>query len=774
MNIFKRKEKEDMKVPRSVQEAIPIQKLYFDGTFYLGKSKYSNTYKFTDINYQVANKSDKEDMFLSYSELLNSLDSNQDSKITIINRKLNKNDFAKTMLMKPSRDGLNKYRNEYNKMITDKAENSNEMIQEKYITLTCKKKTYEETKPYFNRVEGELQSHLSKLNSKATKLGVNDRLKLLYSFYRNGEEEYFDFDIKDNMRKGHSFKDYISPNYMQVKSDYLMIGDRYARVLFLKDYATYIKDNMIAEFTELNKSMMLSIDCNNVPMDEAMKDAEKRRLNVETTIAQWQRKQNENNNFSAVIPYDLEQQRQESKEFLDDLATRNQRMFLCSLTIIHTAETKEELDNDTEFLQTVAKKHLCQLAILKFEQLEGLNTVLPIGHKKTHALRTLTTESLAVLMPFKVQEIRHENGIFYGQNVISKNMIIADRKQLLNGNSFTLGVSGSGKSFTAKEEIATIKMRDPNADIILIDPEREYSKLVKAFNGEVIKISATSKNHINAMDMNADYGDGANPVILKSEFILSLCEHLMGGSNLGPKEKSIIDRCTAKVYRVYQQGNYQGVPPTLQDFREELLRQEEPEAKQIALAIELFTNGSLNTFAKNTNVDTNSRIICYDILDLGKQLLPIGMLVVLDSILNRITANRSKGRNTYIFIDEIYLLFQHEYSANFLFTLWKRVRKYGAYCTGITQNVDDLLQSHTARTMLANSEFIVMLNQAATDRTELAKLLSISDTQMSYITNVGAGQGLLKVGSSLVPFINKFPTDTKLYKLMTTKPGEDK
>ena len=297
--------------------------------------------------------------------------------------------------------------------------------------------------------------------------------------------------------------------------------------------------------------------------------------------------------------------------------------------------------------------------------------------------------------------------------------------------------------------------------------------MVKALGGEVIHISATSENHINAMDLNSEYGDGANPVILKSEFILSLCEHLMGEKSLGPKEKSIIDRCTAKVYRVYQQGNYQGVPPTLQDFREELLKQPEEEAKQIALAIELFTNGSLNTFAKNTNVDTNNRIICYDILDLGKQLLPIGMLVVLDSILNRITANRNKGRSTYIFIDEIYLLFQHEYSANFLFTLWKRVRKYGAYATGITQNVEDLLQSHTAKTMLANSEFIVMLNQASTDRLELAKLLNISELQLSYITNVGAGEGLLKVGRNLVPFENHFPHDLELYKLMTTKPGEE-
>ena len=277
---------------------------------------------------------------------------------------------------------------------------------------------------------------------------------------------------------------------------------------------------------------------------------------------------------------------------------------------------------------------------------------------------------------------------------------------------------------------------------------------------------------LSVKDMNSDYGDGANPVILKSEFILSLCEQLIGGSSLGAKQKSIIDRCTASVYRYYQQGNYMGTPPTLQDFREELLKQDEPEAQEIALAIELFTDGSLNTFAKHTNVDTHSRLICYDILDLGKQLQPIGMLVVLDSILNRITQNRAKGRNTFIFIDEIYLLFQHEYSANFLFTLWKRVRKYGAYCTGITQNVDDLLQSHTARTMLANSEFIIMLNQASTDRIELAKLLNISDLQLSYITNVGAGQGLLKVGSSLVPFVNKFPRNTELYKLMTTKFGE--
>ena len=523
------------------------------------------------------------------------------------------------------------------------------------------------------------------------------------------------------MKKGHDFKDYICPDTFEFEKDHFRMGNKYGRVIFLREFASYIKDSMVSELCDLNRNMMLSLDIIPIPTDEAVREVENRLLGVETNITNWQRRQNQSNNFSAVVPYDMEQQRKESKEFLDDLTTRDQRMMFAVLTMVHIADSKEQLDSDTETLFTTARKHLCQFSTLTFQQMDGLNTVLPYGLRKIDAIRTLTTESTAVFIPFRAQEISHHGGIYYGQNVISKNMIIANRKHLLNGNSFILGVSGSGKSFTAKREIVN-QILSSDDDIILIDPEREYSSLVKAMGGEIIHISATSPNHINAMDMNKDYGDGANPVILKSEFVLSLCEQLIGGHNLGAKQKSLIDRCTASVYRKYLQSNYKGNPPTLQDFHAELLRQEEPEAQEIGLAIELFTSGSLNTFAKPTNVDVNNRLICYDILDLGKQLLPIGMLVVLDSIFNRITQNRAKGKNTFIIIDEIYLLFQHEYSANFLFTLWKRVRKYGAFCTGITQNVDDLLQSHTARTMLANSEFIVMLNQASTDRMELAKL----------------------------------------------------
>lgn len=673
--IFKQ-DKEKFVIPRSVQDAIPVKAIWEDGIFLVSKNKYSKCYKFSDINYAVASREDKEAMFLEYSELLNSFDTGATTKITILNRRLNKIDFEKTIMLPMAEDELDKFRKEYNKMLLDKATDSNGIIQEKFITISIDKKSIEESRSYFARVGTDLINHFKELGSICIELDAVERLRIFHDFYRVGEETYFNFDMISNMRKGHSFKDFICPDTMEFESDYFKIGNRYGRIIFLKEYASYIKDSMVAELTDINKNMMMSIDVIPVPMDEAVREAENRRLGIETNITNWQRRQNANNNFSAIIPYDMEQQREQSKEFLDDLITRDQRMFLSVLTMVHTANSKEELDNDTEALLTIARKHLCQFGILKFQQMDGLNTAMPFGGRKIDALRTLTTESLAVFMPFRVQEIRHENGIYYGQNVISKNMIIADRKQLLNGNSFILGVSGSGKSFIAKEEIVSIMLKDPNADVIIVDPEREASSLVKSLGGEVIKISATSGNHINAMDMNKDYGDGANPVILKSEFILSLCEQLVGSNNLGAKQKSIIDRCTASVYRYYQQGNYQGTPPTLQDFYEELLRQKEPEAKEIALAIELFVNGSLNTFAKSTNVDTSNRLICYDILDLGKQLLPIGMLVVLDSILNRITANRAKGRNTFIFIDEIYLLFQYEYSANFLFTLWKRVRKY--------------------------------------------------------------------------------------------------
>ena len=768
-NILKQ-DREAFIIPKKVQDMIPVQTIWPDGIFLNGKNKFSKMYRFTDINYAVASRDDKEGMFLEYSELLNSLDSGSTTKITINNRRLNRLDFEEQILIQMREDGLNEYREEYNQMLLDKATGSNAIIQDKYVTISVVRKSIEDARIYFARVGADLVAHFARLGSVCTEITAVERLRIIHDFMRTGEETSFYFDLKDHMKKGHDFRDYICPDIYENHSDYFKIGDRFGRVLLLRDYAAYIRDDMIAEITDINRNLMLSVDVIPIPTDEAVKFVEQRLLGVETNAANWQRRQNMNNNFSAVLPYDIEQQRKETRDFLEDLTTRDQRMMFAVMTLVHTADTKEQLDNDTEEIMTIVRKKLCQMSILKQQQLDGLKTTLPYGTRKIDAFRTLTTESLAVLMPFRVQEVYDRHGIYYGQNVISKNMMIADRRRLLNGNSFILGVSGSGKSFTAKNEITNLIL-GTDADIIIVDPEREYAPLIRALGGSVIEISATSSNHINAMDMNREYGE-TDPIIEKSQFLQSLCEQIIAGHKFAKGQQSIIDRCTENVCRFYQQGNYQGTPPTLQDFREELLKQPEPEAKSLALELELFTRGSLNTFAKQTNVDTNNRLICYDILELGEQLRAIGMLVILDSILNRITQNRQKGKQTFVFIDEIYLLFMHEYSAQFLFKLWKRVRKYGAFCTGITQNVLDLLQSHTARTMLSNSEFIVMLNQAATDRIELAKLLNISDRQLSYITNVDAGHGLIKVGSSLVPFENNFPKDTKLYQLMTSKPGE--
>ena len=435
----------------------------------------------------------------------------------------------------------------------------------------------------------------------------------------------------------------------------------------------------------------------------------------------------------------------------------------------YLADSKRQLDSDTETLLSVGRKHLCQLSTLRWQQRDGLDTVLPYGVRRIQALRTLTTESTAVLIPFRAQEIMQAGGIYYGQNAVSKNRIVADRRLLLNGNSFRLGVSGSGKSMSAKEEIVQIALATED-DILILDPESEFGHLTRALGGEVIQISAASDTHINALDMDKEYGDDRNPIIAKSEFVLSLFEQLAG--SLTAAEKSILGRCTELLYKPYLDRGCTGTPPTLKDFYRLLKMQPETEAQGLALSSELFITGTLNTFARHTNVNTRARIIDYDIRELGEQLMPLGMLVTLDAIYNRVIQNWKAGRRTWIVCDEFYLLFRYEYSSNFFYKLWKRIRKYNGLITGLTQNVDELLRSDTARLMLANSEFLIMLNQSATDRGELAKLLNISDTQLGYITNVPAGCGLIRCAGNLVPFTNSFPTDTKLYRLMTTKPDE--
>ncbi len=754
------------KIPRSVQDIIPIQRIFADGIFQFG-TKYSRTLRFSDINYAIASKEDKTAMFLGYSELLNALDSGSTTKLTICNKQVNRQAFEDTVLLPQRGDSLDGFVNEFNGMLESKISGSSASVeQERFITVSVHKKNVDEARTFFSRVTGEVSSKLSRLNSSSNELDAAERLDVLRGFFRP-DEAALPFDLQSAMKRGHNLKDTICPDSLEFHRDYFKMGNQYGRVLFLKDYASYIKDSMILELTDLNRRMMLSIDMIPVPTDEAVREVENKLLGVETNVTNWQRRQNSNQNFSAVVPYDLEQQRKETREMLDDLTTRDQRMLFAVVTLVHLADSKEELDSDTETLQSIARKHLCQLAKLSFQQQDGLITALPLGLRRIDALRTLTTEALAVLMPFKAQEIRHRHGIYYGQNAISKNLILADRKELLNGNGFILGVSGSGKSFAAKREITEIAL-STNDDIIIIDPEAEYRPLVEGLGGEVIEISATSPNHINALDMESGYNDGDNPVVLKSEFLLSLCEQLLVQASCLPRRNpsltGVLPRPTAsssgtaisalrRHYKTSMPRSWSSRNPKRGTLR--WLWNCSQRAASTPLPSTQTWTPIPESFAMTSATSASSfcRSAC-------------SLCWTAYSTASSETASSAKIHG---YIDEIYLLFQHEYSANFLFTLWKRMRKYGACGTGLTQNVDDLLQSHTARTMLANSEFLLMLNQASTDRIELARLLNISDNQLSYISGVDFGHGLLKCGSTIVPFVDHFPKNGKLYQLMTTK-----
>ena len=763
-----RQDRELYRVPHRVQDVIPIQTIWPDGIFRMGGSKFSKTYRFTDINYKVASREDQESMFLTYSELLNSLDSAATTKLTICNRRQSRANFEQSILMAMRGDGLDQYRQEYNQMLIDKATGANGILQEKFVTISVYKRDVEDARAYFARIGSDLTARFAALGSKCVELDATDRLRILHDFYRAGEEENFHFDMAHMARLGHDFKDYICPDAIEKHSDYLKLGDRYCRVLFLKDYASYIKDDFVTVLTDFTRSMMLSIDILSVPTDEAVREVENRLLGVETNITNWQRRQNQNNNFSAIVPYDMELQRKESKEFLNDLTTRDQRMMEAVLTMVITADTKQELDADTDRIRQFTGQRMCQMATLKYQQIDGLNTALPIGVRKINTFRTLTTESLAVFMPFKVQEIMDRGGIYFGENAISHNLIMCNKENLLNQSAFLLGVPGSGKSFNAKELIAFLILNTDD-DILICDPEGEYAPLVEAMGniGAVIRVAAGGKDRLNAMYMVDGYGEN-NPIVVKSQFIMSLVERI-DPKGVGAKQKSIIDRCTGDLYEEAEQT---GAVPTLAALREKLLKQSEREAHDIALALELFTTGSLDIFGHESNVDLDKRVVVFDIHGLGEQLKPIGHLVITDTMLNRVTLNWKKGKRTHVFIDEFHVMFENEFSAAFFNSAWRQFRKRNAYPTAITQNVEYLLDSVQASTMLSNSEFIVMLNQAASDREKLARLLNISTEQMGYITNADAGCGLIKYGSALVPFVNRFPKNTELYRLMTTRPGE--
>ena len=766
-----RSERDKFTIPRSVQQSIPIKRIYGDGIWQVGR-KHSRTWRFSDVNYAAASEDDQRGIFLSYGGVLNSLPTDAAAKVTIINRRLNPVDFERTMLMKERGDGLDKYRREANAILTQRAAESNNLVQEKYITLSIPQRKIEESRAYFRRVDANLSKSFGRLDSGARPVSNHDRLRILHDFFRPGEEQYFTFDLTAAIRRGLDFKDLICPDGMRFRASYFEMGDKVGRVLFLKDYASYIKDSMISALSDFPRNLMLSIDILPIPTDEAVREIQSRIMGIETDITRWQQRQNDKNNFTATVPYDLEQLRGEAKEFLADLTERDQRMMFAVVTLVHIADSLEQLDADTDALLSIGRENLCQFSVLRYQQEDGLNTVLPYGLRRVKALRTLTTESTAVLMPFRVQEIQDPGGLSYGVNAISKNLLICDRKRLISPHAFYLGVSGSGKSVGMKDTVNNVIL-STNDEVIIIDAEREYGPMTRSRGGVVVEISPNSPHHINPLEVALDYVDGENPIAMKSELITSILEQQMGMGRLSGSHKSIIDRCTANVYQDYFSSRGKAPMPQLTDWRNEVMRQADPEAREIALAAELITEGSLNVFAHPGNVDMNNRIVTFDLYEMGEQLRPTALVVTLEAIQNRVMENRKRGKFTWVFLDEVYLYFKYHYSGEFLYRAWKRFRKYAGIMTAATQNVEECLKSETARLMLANSEFLLLFNQAATDRAELGRLLHISDTQMGYITNAEPGHGLLKMGGSLVPFANTISRDTELYRTLSTTPGEN-
>lgn len=758
-------EKVKLKIPRSVQQTIPIKKIYADGTWEVGK-KQSRTWQLTDVNYIAASEEAQRSIFMAYCAALNSLPTDATAKITIVNHRLNPAEFERHILLPYKGDWLDHYREEDNAIMRERSLQSNNLVQERFITLSIPEKKNEDSGAYFRRAETNLHKSFTRLGSGLRRINNYQRLRILHDFFRPGQEQYFRYDDERAMRQGKDFKEYICPDGMQFRKDFFEMGDKFGRVLFLRDYPAFLVDSLISELTEFSRNMVLSIDYIPIPTDEALKEAESISLGVDTDITRWQRRQNANGNFSSEVPRNLGQKRDTAREYIDDLTMRDQRMIFSLVTIVHTADDLEQLDADTANIISTGNSKGCTISVARYQQEDGLNTVLPYGLRRLHALNTLTTESCAVAMPFRAQELQDPGGLSYGINTISHNPIICDRKRLTSPHAFYLGVSGSGKSMGMKGTIKNVVLGTDD-DVIIIDAEREYGFLGRAFGGEVIEISPHSMHHINPFDIAADYED--NVIAAKSELMTSILEQQMGGTMRGA-HKSIIDRCTANVFKPYLSGKQASIP-LLTDWRKNVLLQPEPEARDIALAAELITDGSLNVFAHHTDVDISNRITVFDLYDMGEQLRPTALVVTLEFINNRVIENRKKGKFTWVFIDEVYLYFKYHYSAEMLYRAWKRYRKYGGILTAATQNVEECLLSETARMMFANSEFLMLFNQAATDRQELSKLLHIFDSQMAYVTDSEPGHGLLRVEGALIPFDNSIPENTELYALMNTTPG---
>ena len=763
-------------VPHTAQQSIPFDRMFPDGICRVGNDYYTKTVQFQDINYQLAQQEDKTEIFEEWCSFLNFFDSSVNFQLSFENMATDVSDFEKSIRISHKKDGFDDVRDEYSEMLLHQMEaGNNGLTKTKYLTFGIHAESMKAAKPRLIHIETDILNNFKRLGVRAESLTGSERLELMHRQFHMADDAKFHFDWKYLTGSGLSVKDFIAPSSFAFPTGrYFQIGEMYGCMSFLSIDASDISDRLLADFLSMESSQIVTMHIQSVDQNEAIKTVKHTITELDRSKIEEQKKAVRAGYDMDIIPSDLATYGRDAKALLKELQSQNERMFLLTFLVMNTGKTMQELENNVFQAVSIAQKHNCNLIRLDYQQEQGLMSTLPLASNLIEIQRGMTTSSTAIFVPFTTQELFQsgDEALYYGLNALSNNMIMVDRKKLKNPNALILGTPGSGKSFSAKREIANSFLVTDD-DIIISDPESEYAPLVSRFGGQVIKISPTSDQYINPMDINMNYSDDDNPVALKADFILSLCELIVGNKDgLRPVEKTVIDRCIRQIYQKYFENPGTENMPILGDLYEALLSQEEPEAKHVATALEIYVTGSLNVFNHRTNVELTNRLVCYDIKDLGKQLKKIGMLVVQDQVWGRVTENRIQGKSTRYYMDEMHLLLREDQTAAYTVEIWKRFRKWGGIPTGITQNVKDLLASKEVENIFENSDFIYMLNQAVGDRQILAKQLNISPHQLSYVTHSGEGEGLLFYGNVILPFVDRFPTNTELYRIMTTRLSE--
>ena len=769
------KAKRDGRLPKTAQQTIPYQEMCQDGICIIGDRYFTKQIQFYDVNYQLAQNEDKNLIFENYCDFLNYFDSSIKVQLSFLNQRADMEEYQKSIHIPEQADAFNGIRREYSGMLKGQlARGNNGLTKTKYITFGIEADSLKEAKPRLERIEADVLANFKVLGVRAHSLDGYERLAILHRMFHPSDNQKFKFAWDAIWKTGLSSKDFIAPDSFTFKSgQYFQIGRTYGAVSFLQILAPELTDRMLADFLDLENSMVVTLHIQSIDQSAAIKNIKRKITDLDRMKIEEQKKAVRAGYDMDIIPSDLATFGSEAKTLLEDLQSRNERMFLVTMLVMNHAGTRQKLENNIFQAAGVAQKYNCALRRLDYQQEQGLMSSLPLGLNQISIQRGLTTSSTAIFVPFTTQELfMNGEALYYGLNALSNNLIMADQKKLKNPNGLILGTPGSGKSFSAKREITNAFLITPD-DIAIIDPEQEYSPLVQRLGGQVIDISPASDQYINPMDLTLNYSEDDNPLTLKSDFILSLMELIVGGkSGLEPVEKTVVDRCVHMVYRDYLQDPRPEKMPVLGDLYELLRKQPEQEAQRLATALEIYVTGSLNVFNHQTNVEIKSRIVCYVIKNLGKQLKKFGMQVVQDQVWGRVSENREAHKSTRLYIDEMHLLLREEQTAAYTVEIWKRFRKWGGIPTGITQNVKDLLASREIANIFENSDFIYMLNQAGGDRQILAKQLNISPHQLGYVTNSNAGEGLLFYGNVIIPFVDHFPKDTELYSIMTTRPED--